>query len=77
MFVVLAYFIWRRSFIALGLAIFLYALDTLLLWLTDALSVRGLILRIVLLLGIARAFDAIDLLKRHKRTQAADRTRAA
>jgi hypothetical protein len=65
-FLVLAYFVRRGSLIALGIAIGLYALDTV------ALAVTGHfgIIRILILLFLLRSFGSANLLRQHRRALA-------
>ena len=65
-FLVLAFFVRRGSLIALGIAIGLYALDTLALFATGHFG----ILRIVILLFLLRALGSANLLRQHRKALA-------
>jgi hypothetical protein len=65
-FLVLAYFVRRGSLIALGIAIGLYALDTVALFATGHFG----IIRILILLYLLRSFGSANLLRRHRKALA-------
>ena len=65
-FVVLAYFIRRGSLVALGIAIGLYALDTVALLATGHFG----IIRILILLFLLRSLGAANLLRQHRKALA-------
>ena len=65
-FLVLAYFIRRGSLIALGIAIGLYALDTIALLVTGHFG----IIRILILLFLLRSLGSANLLRQHRKALA-------
>src|SRR5437667_7354752 len=65
-FLVLAYFVRRGSLIALGIAIGLYALDTVALFATGHFG----IIRILILLFLLRSLGAANLLRQHRKALA-------
>jgi hypothetical protein len=62
-FLVLAYFIRRGSLIALGIAIALYALDTVALVVTGHFG----IIRILILIFLARSLGSANLVRQHRK----------
>jgi len=65
-FLVLAYFVRRGSLIALGIAIGLYALDTVTLFATGHFG----IIRILILLFLLRSLGSANLLRQHRKALA-------
>ncbi len=65
-FLVLAYFVRRGSLIAFGIAIGLYALDTVALFVTGHFG----IVRILIMLFLLRSLGSANLLRQHRRALA-------
>lgn len=76
-YLILAFFIWQRSLIALGIAIVLLLIDAVVVLLVVH-QFAGIVLRAAILYAVFQGFYAIDVLKKQKAAEGmSDQPRAA
>jgi hypothetical protein len=76
-YLILAFFIWRRSLIALGIATVLLLIDAVVVLLVVH-QFAGIVLRAAILYAVFQGFYAIDVLKKHRAAEGiSDQPRAA